>query len=121
MTALAAMGLRWLAPRQTPPRAIVIGLGVIFLLVLAASFADLLYPGDPLDMVGHPSLWPGVDPRFPLGTDSLGRDMAAEICHAARVSLLIGFAAASISVVVGVTVGLLAGYFGGLTDILLMR
>jgi peptide/nickel transport system permease protein len=120
---IAAGILRWRRPasRRVRSRAIVVGLAVLLAMVLAACLAGWVYPGDPLDMVGRPSLWPGVNPRFPLGTDTLGRDIAAEICYAARVSLLIGFAAAAISVVVGVTVGLLAGYFGGAIDTALMR
>jgi len=118
---LAAIRRHWFATRHAYSRAVVVGVIVMILLILTACLANLLYPGDPLDMVGRPSLWPGINPRFPLGTDSLGRDMAAEICHGARVSLLIGFSAAAISVVLGVLVGLFAGYLGGIADAALMR
>ena len=68
--------------------------GLILLLILAAALAaTLFYPGDPRDMVGPPNLWPGADSAFPLGTDMLGRDMAAALMHGARQSLVIAFGA----------------------------
>jgi peptide/nickel transport system permease protein len=84
-------------------------------------FADDLYPGDPLDLVGQPFLRPGADPAFPLGTDMLGRDLAAGIVHGARVSLLIGVVATAVSLVIGVGLGASAGYHGGRIDAALMR
>src|ERR1700730_17281756 len=62
--------------------------------VSVAMAANLIYPTDPLDMVAQPLLWPGQDMEYPLGTDALGRDLAAGIVHGARVSLLVGFFAA---------------------------
>jgi peptide/nickel transport system permease protein len=121
MIGVAVARRPWPVLPRVRSRALVIGLAVLIVLLAAAALADMLYPGDPLDMVGRPTLWPGANPAFPLGTDTLGRDMAAELCHAARVSLLIGFAAASVSVLIGAVVGLLAGYFGGVADTLLMR
>ncbi|WP_244496359.1 ABC transporter permease [Methylobacterium indicum] len=88
-------------------------LGVIAAAALAAPFA---YPDDPLGMVAQPFLWPGQDPAYPLGTDSLGRDVAAGITHGARISLLVGFAAAATGLAVGVLVGATAGYAGGRID-----
>ncbi len=93
-------------------------LGIVFLLAL---FADLIYPGDPQDMVGPPLLWPFEDMEFPLGTDSLGRNIAAGLVHGARVSLIIGFSAAAIGLFIGTLVGAVGGYFGGLIDNLLVR
>jgi len=88
-------------------------LGVIAAAALAAPFA---YPDDPLGMVAQPFLWQGQDPAYPLGTDSLGRDVAAGITHGARISLLVGFAAAATGLAVGVLVGATAGYAGGRID-----
>ncbi|AOZ03802.1 ABC transporter permease [Cupriavidus sp. USMAHM13] len=99
----------------------VAGLLVLLALGLLALLAGHLFPGDPLDMVAQPFLWPGADPAYPLGTDSLGRDVLAGIVHGARVSLLVGLAAAALSLVIGTVVGALAGYFGGLADALLTR
>ncbi|MDO9712875.1 ABC transporter permease [Paracraurococcus lichenis] len=95
-----------------------VGLGLIAGL---AALAPLLFPGDPLDMVAQPFLWPGADPEHPLGTDLLGRDIAAGIAHGARVSVLIGFASTAIGILAGTLVGALAGYLGGRADDLLAR
>lgn len=97
------------------------GLVLLAAFVLLAVLAPRLYPGDPLDMVGGPFEWPGSDPQFRLGTDSLGRDVAAGVAHGARVSLLIGAASAGIGLVVGTLVGAIGGYFGGLIDDALVR
>ena len=67
-------------------------------------------------MVARPFLWPGQDPAYPLGTDSLGRDVAAGVVWGTRVSLLVGFAAMLLGVTIGLVVGALAGYFGGRID-----
>lgn len=89
----------------------------MLLAVLVMAFiAPLTYPGDPLDMVAQPFLWPGQAPQFPLGTDSLGRDVAAGIVHGSQVSLQIGFSAVLVSLAIGTVVGALAGYFGGTID-----
>ncbi|HEX9209993.1 MAG TPA: ABC transporter permease [Bradyrhizobium sp.] len=89
--------------------------------VAIAFAANLIYPTDPLDMVAPALLWPGQDWDYPLGTDSLGRDLAAGIVHGARVSLLVGSFAALIGLVIGTTIGALAGYFGGIIDNILVR
>jgi len=97
--------------------------GALLLLVLSgvAIFADVLFPGDPLDMVAMPLLEPGQEAEFPLGSDSLGRDVAAGIAHGARVTLMTGAIAAVISLFIGVLVGSLAGYFGGWLEDILVR
>ncbi len=92
------------------------GLAILGMVAAAALAAPIIYPDDPLGMVAQPFLWPGQDPAYPLGTDSLGRDVAAGIAHGARVSLLVGFAAASLGLAVGVLVGATAGYGGGRID-----
>ncbi|SFM02038.1 ABC transporter permease [Methylobacterium pseudosasicola] len=96
--------------------------GIILALILVgAAAAPALYPGDPLDMAASPFIWPGTDPAYPLGTDMLGRDIAAGILHGARVSLLIGLVATLVSIAIGVTFGALAGFYGGRIDWALMR
>jgi peptide/nickel transport system permease protein len=97
------------------------GVIILSLFVLMAIFADWLCPGDPFDMVGQPVLWPGQDPEFPLGTDSLGRDVLSGLVHGARVSLLVGVTAAAIGLAIGTVVGALAGFFGGWVDTWLLR
>lgn len=94
----------------------VVGIIVLSLIVLVALTAGHLYPGDPLDMAGQPLLAPGEDWQFPLGTDALGRDIAAGLAHGAQVSLLVGVTAALVSVVLGTMMGAAAGYFGGRVD-----
>ena len=94
---------------------------VLLLAVIAlAASADLLYPEDPFEIVGRPYL-PPFTGEFFLGTDTLGRDLAAGIVHGARVSLLIGTLAALVVTAIGVLVGGAAGYLGGRVDSALMR
>ena len=95
---------------------------VLLVAVLAAALAaPLVFPRDPLGLAGRPLQWPGANPRFWLGTDPTGRDIAAQIFHGARVSLLIGLTATLISLGIGIGIGALSGFYGGLVDDLLMR
>ena len=97
------------------------GVAVLVLITLAAVLAGLLFPASPWDMVGTPFIWPGRDPEFPLGTDMMGRDLAAGLFHGARVSLVIGLVATAVAVFIGVAVGAAAGYYRGRVDTVLMR
>lgn len=99
----------------------VLGLLLLAAIAVMAALANQIFPGDPLDFAGQPFLRPGQDPAFPLGTDMLGRDLASGIFHGARISLLIGGVATAVSLVIGVGVGALAGYYGGRIDAFLMR
>ncbi len=99
----------------------VVGLLILATFVGLALAAGWLYPGDPLDMVAEPLVWPGQDAALLLGTDSLGRDVMAGVVHGARVSLAVGAAAALISLSIGVSVGAVGGYFGGWVDDVLVR
>jgi peptide/nickel transport system permease protein len=101
--------------------AAVIGLILLLLVIAMATSAGMLYPRDPLALAGRPLLWPLANPRFPLGTDNSGRDIAAQIFYGARISLLIGGVATLIAVTIGVLVGAIAGYYGGWIDNILMR
>ena len=98
----------------------VVGLVVLAAILLVAAFGPVIYPGNPWDMAGAP-FQPPFGAENPLGTDTLGRDVATGIVHGARVSLLIGFVATLAAVGVGVCVGAVAGYFGGRVDDLIMR
>jgi peptide/nickel transport system permease protein len=98
-----------------------IGLLILLTVVGIAVAAAWLFPDDPLDMVGAPALWPGQDPEFPLGTDSLGRNVASGLAYGARVSLLVGVSAAALGLVIGTLVGAVGGYFGGWLDNVLVR
>jgi peptide/nickel transport system permease protein len=99
----------------------VLGLGLLAIIVAAAIAAPYIYPGDPADMVAPPLLTPGSDATFPLGSDPLGRDVAAGLMHGARSALFIGGISTSVALIIGVTVGSLAGYYGGWVNDLLMR
>src|SRR3712207_1714723 len=101
--------------------AAVLGLLLLLLVLGAALAAPLLYPGATLDLAGRPLQWPGANQRFPPGPDPAGRDIAAQICHGARVTLLVGAVATLVSRGIGSVVGALAGYHGGWVDDVLMR
>lgn len=101
---------------------------VAILVVGGAIFAPLLASTDPYDLASFslmdgllPPLWEGGNPRFLLGTDDQGRDMISAILYGARLSLTIGLMAMAIASVLGVGLGLAAGYFGGRFDAIVMR
>jgi peptide/nickel transport system permease protein len=96
------------------------GLIVLVIIILGAIFGPMLYPTDPFDMVWAPFSPPGQD-GFLFGTDYLGRDLLAQILSGGRVTLIIGLSAAVLTVVIGVTVGALAGFYGGIVEEILMR
>ena len=93
---------------------------VLVVIVLGAIFGPMLYGTDPYDMVWAPFSPPGEE-GFLFGTDYLGRDLVAMILAGARVSIVIGLAAAFMSVFIGVTVGALAGFYRGWVEEVLMR
>ncbi len=109
----------WRAAAQAP--GLLLGLTILLLVVATAAAAGWLFPGDPQDMAGAPTLWPGENRDFPLGTDSLGRDVASGLAYGARVSLLVGFSAAAIGLAIGTSIGAASGYFGGWPDAVLVR
>ena len=100
--------------------AAMVALVVLTLIIVTAIIGPNIYPTDPFDMVWAPFSPPGVE-GFLLGTDYLGRDLMAALIHGARVSIVIGVAAAFMSVFIGVTVGALAGFYRGWVEELLMR
>jgi peptide/nickel transport system permease protein len=94
---------------------------ILAAVVATALLAPFIYPGDPMSLAGKPFIWPGQDPAFPLGTDSLGRDVAAGLAWGARVTLLVGFFAMALGILAGLLTGALAGYLGGWTDIAIVK
>ena len=100
---------------------LVIGATVLVIVIALALSANVIYPDDPSSMVAQPLLWPGADPLYPLGTDSLGRDIAAGIVHGARISLKVGFVSTAVALLVGTVVGAIAGFYEGLVGDVLMR
>ena len=113
--------MREILARYIRNPAAALGLILLLAIVAMALSAPVVFPKDPLGLAGRPLQWPLGNPRFWLGTDPSGRDIAAQIFYGARVSLLIGLAATAISLLIGVTIGAVAGYYGGLADDLLMR
>ena len=97
----------------------VLGVAILVVVVAVAALAPVLFPGSPFRRVDRPFSPPFG--RQLLGTDVLGRDVAAGIAHGARTSLTIGMLATSAAVLVGTAIGGLAGYYGGRIDDLLMR
>jgi peptide/nickel transport system permease protein len=95
--------------------------GAVVLLALLAIMllCPLVYPGDPFRLAGPPLQPPGG--KFLLGTDTLGRDVAAGIAYGARTSLLIGVGATLVAILFGSIVGGTAGYYRGPADVVLMR
>jgi peptide/nickel transport system permease protein len=81
------------------------GVAILGFFVLLALFAGVLLPGDPQDMVAQPLLWPGDDAQYPLGTDSLGRNVLAQLVYGTRASLLVGVFSAAIGLAIGMVVG----------------
>jgi len=105
--------------RLRSERKALLGLIMVALLALLAIFGPLLAPYDPgaddFDLFSPPSL------DHPFGTDSFGRDILSRMAAGAQVSFTVGISVAVLSMVVGVTLGLIAGYFGGWLDSLIMR
>jgi peptide/nickel transport system permease protein/oligopeptide transport system permease protein len=88
-------------------------------LILVAIFADLIAPYGSVEVVGFPIQAPSWS--FWLGTDEIGRDVYSRIIFGSRISLYVGFGATAISVIFGVPMGIISGYFGGKTDTIMMR
>ena len=97
------------------------GGAILALAALAAALAPLLSPGDPLDIAGRPLLAPFANGALPLGTDRLGRSVAAILVHGARTTLLVALSVMAAALAAGAVIGAIAGYAGGWTDDLLMR
>lgn len=106
----------------------VFGLVILIVLVLSAIFADYIAPNDPAP--SPPQLFNKLKPGFwseealrgyPLGTDALGRDVLSRVIYGARVSLSAGFVAVGIATFFGIILGVIAGYYGGAVDAVVMR
>ena len=106
-----------------------IAAAIVIIMTLAALFAPLLAPMNPFDPAqvflmnaNIPPRWmQGGDPQFLLGTDDQGRDLYSAILYGLRVSIFVGVIGVAIACSIGVTLGLMAGYFGGRVDSFIMR
>ncbi len=128
-----------LAPRAAPPHPIaefwayfkdntgaVAGLSIIVALAILAVAADFVAPYSPIltnnTAFLKPPFWQaGGSLAHPFGTDAIGRDMLSRLIYGTRLSLLIGFAVITLSVLVGTVLGLVAGFFRGMIEIAIMR
>ena len=102
---------------------------VTFLILFAALFAPLIAPQNPFDPASLslldsylPPIWQeGSDSRYLLGTDDQGRGILSTLMYGSRISLAVGFASVIFAAILGISLGLLAGYAGGRTDAIIMR
>ncbi|NJO21906.1 MAG: ABC transporter permease [Sphingomonadales bacterium] len=102
-------------------RGAIIGLLILAAVVALSVAAPFLYPKSPWAMVQRPFIPPLTRDALLLGTDPMGRDLAAGLAHGARISLLVGFVSTVAAMLIGIPIGALAGYFGGWVDDVLMR
>lgn len=107
-------------------RGAVAGLATVVALLLVAAFANWLAPYSPTATNNaaflQPPAWQaGGTWAYPLGTDAIGRDILSRLIFGARLSLLIGIAVVALSIAVGIVLGLIAGFFRGVTEIAIMR
>ena len=109
----------WRMYRRNLPA--VAGTVMLAVIVGATLYGTFFYPGDPFEIVWAPHEPPGVTPEFPLGTDYLGRNIVAGMLSGGGPTLAVGLAAAAITMVIGISLGALAGFYGGWVDNLLMR
>jgi dipeptide transport system permease protein len=127
------------APTATPPHPLrefwgyfsanhgaVAGLMVIVGVVLVAIFADVIAPHSPYltdtTVALKPPFWQtGGTLTYPLGTDPIGRDILSRLIYGSRLSLMIGIAVVSISIIIGTVLGLVAGFVRGIVEIFIMR
>ncbi|AJY44469.1 ABC transporter permease [Martelella endophytica] len=100
----------------------IVGATLVAVIVLAALFANVLFPAgfDRIDLMARLKP-PFASLAHPFGTDPLGRDVLARVVAGGRLSLLVGFSSVIGAVIIGVAVGLIAGYYRGITDTLMMR
>lgn len=115
--------------RRLPPVSVMIAGLILVVMLVLVIFAPLIAPIDPRDVSSYslidmeipPSFMDGGDPRFLLGTDNQGRDLVSVILFGLRISILIGAGAVLLAAAIGVALGSIAGYFGGIIDSIVMR
>lgn len=98
----------------------IIGMALLILIVLIAIVGPMVYPADPFEIRWAPMTEPFTADAW-LGTDYLGRDVLTTLIYGGRATLLVGAVAALLSVVIGISIGAFAGFYGGRVDAVLMR
>ena len=117
--------LRWLRSLMRSPVGL-LGIILVSLAVIMAVAAPMLAPHEPTKLNIKTRLIPpawseGGDPSFLLGTDQLGRDLLSRVIYGSRISLLIGLGGVAVALVIGVLLGLISGFFGGISDTVISR
>lgn len=112
-------GEAWRMFRRNKPA--LYGLITLAFITVATLYGSWFYPFDPFEIVAAPLLPPWATARFPLGTDRLGRDILAGVLTGGGPTLVVGLASAVVTMLIGVTLGALAGFYGGWVDNALMR
>lgn len=115
-----------LLPRLLGSGAALAGMTILLLVVIAAVAAPWIAPNDPfairlIQRLKSPGYSDGAGAIYWLGTDALGRDVLSRVIFGARVSLIVGVSAVALAGTVGLLLGLVSGYFGGLVDDIIMR
>src|SRR5262245_65755186 len=111
-----AQALRRLARSTTA----LVGAGIVAALIVVAIFADVLAPQSPI-VSDQTQTFAAPSWAHPLGTDQLGRDMLSRVIHGSRLSLVVGVSSVLLALFVGVPLGMLAGFYGGRLDTVVMR
>jgi peptide/nickel transport system permease protein len=109
----------WLGRVLHSPTATIVGGALVAIVAVGVLLAPLFTSADPMGLGPETLLEPTWS--HPLGTDDLGRDNLARVLYGGRVSLLIGLFSAALSVILGMTIGMVAGFFGGALDEVMMR
>ena len=108
--------------RVRESRSAMLGLATVILLALLAIFAPQLSPNDPTKVCLEDRLIsPLTESKYPLGTDHLGRCVLSRLLYGARVSLAVGILVVGVSTALGVALGVVSGYYGGILDSVIMR
>ncbi len=106
--------------RLARKRIAMVGLGIVLIMMLATVFAPWIVPNDPYDQQLHRAR-EAPSREFPLGTDNLGRCVLSRLIYGTRVSLSVGFMVVTLRGLIGIPAGLIAGYYGGRVDTIIMR
>ncbi|MAU10456.1 MAG: peptide ABC transporter permease [Anaerolineaceae bacterium] len=101
-------------------RVAVFGLIIVTIIIFAAAFAEVIAPHDP-NKISAMNRLVAPNSEYLLGTDEFGRDILSRLIHGARISMLIAFIAQSVAITIGISLGLISGWFGGIVDDIIMR
>ena len=102
-------------------RSAILGLALLAAIIIVTIAGPYIYPVDPFEVVWAPFTPPNTEAVVPLGTDHIGRDILAGLVHGGQATLAVGTSAALMTVVIGVMIGALAGFYGGWIEEILMR